>query len=390
MARKSKGQERDELISSVYDVINSSDTAFGAYFLDDPEWNPSDITDWVSIGDPIMDIIISNRKNGGIPVGRITEIAGLESTGKSLIGHHILLETQKKNGVPVLIDTEHSADRQFMKSIGLDLGKMIYAPIPVIEDAFQTMENIIENVRKSNSDKLVTIILDSVMGATNKTEDEANYDKSGYATQKAIILSQAMRKIAKTIAQQKIALIFTNQLRSNVGVTFGDPWTTSGGKAIPFHASLRLRLKIMSKLKSGQDIIGVRGNCKVIKSKLGPSFKSCDYDMYFDRGLDSSTTWFETGKKFEAIVKAKKLEDETQPEGPKNKYKEVKGWFMIDGDPDMLKFQPSTFEETILNNPEKKKLIYDNLADKIIMKYVDRNTEHIDKSKITVDDKLDD
>ena len=79
MARKSKGQERDELISSVYDVINSSDTAFGAYFLDDPEWNPSDITDWVSIGDPIMDIIISNRKNGGIPVGRITEIAGLES-----------------------------------------------------------------------------------------------------------------------------------------------------------------------------------------------------------------------------------------------------------------------------------------------------------------------
>lgn len=390
MAKKTKGERRDELISSVYDMINSPENAFGAYFLDDPEWNPSDITDWISIGDPIMDIVISNRKNGGIPVGRVTEINGLESTGKSLLTAHILLETQKKGGLPVLIDTEHSADRNFLKAIGLDLSNMIYAPIPIIEDAFETIENIIEKVRKSNNDRLVTIVLDSVMGATNRIEDENNYDKQGYATQKAIILSQAMRKIGKIIAQQRIALVFTNQLRTNLGVTFGDPWTTSGGKAIPFHASLRLRLKMISKLKKGDDVIGIRGNCKVIKSKLGPSYRSCDYDMYFDRGLDNSTTWFETGKKYKCIVAAKKLEDESQPEGPKNKYKEVKGWSMLADDPEKIRFQSPTFEELILNNPEKRNLLYESLADKIIMKYVDRNSETINKAEIEIDDKIED
>ena len=312
------------------------------------------------------------------------------NTAKSLLVHHILLETQKKNGVPVLIDTEHSADREFMKAIGLDLGKMIYAPIPVIEDAFQTIENIIESVRKANSDRLVTIALDSIMGATNKVEDEGTYDKQGFATQKATILSQAMRKIGKVIANHKIALIFTNQLRSNIGVTFGDPYTTSGGKAIQFHASLRLRLKNISKLKSGTDIIGIRGNCKVIKSKLGPSFRSCDYDVYFDRGLDNSTTWFETGQKYGSIIKAKKLEDETKSENKDNKFKEVKGWYMIENDLEMTRFQNPNFEELIINNPQKKQLLYDNLADKIIMKYVDRNSENIDKSKIEIDETVED
>ena len=137
---------RDKLVNTIYNEINSSETSFGAYFLDDPQFNPTDITDWISTGNPILDVLISNRRDGGIPVGRITEINGLESSGKSLLVSHILVETQKKGGVPILIDTEHAADRGFLKAIGLDFGNFIYAPIPIIEDALQTITNIIEKV----------------------------------------------------------------------------------------------------------------------------------------------------------------------------------------------------------------------------------------------------
>lgn len=389
---ETKAAVRDKLVDAIYNEINSSENSFGAYFLDDPQWNPTDISDWVSTGNPVMDILLSNRKNGGIPVGRITEINGLESSGKSLLVGHILRETQAKGGIPILIDTEHSADRGFLAAIGLDLSNFIYAPIPIIEDIFQTITNIIEKVRKSDSDRLITIVVDSVMGATNKIEDEADFDKPGYGTQKAQLLSQAMRKITKTIAEHRIALIFTNQLRSNIGVTFGDPWTTSGGKAIAFHASLRLRLKMINKIKQGENIIGVRSNCKVIKSRIGPPFKDCDFDIYFDRGIDETTTWLEEGKKYNIIVKAKKLEDETKPEGPKNKMKEMgAGWFMLAQDSEMVRFQSSSFNELILQNPAKKQILYDALCESIIMKYVDRNsTQIIDKSQLELEDAIED
>jgi len=403
-AADSKAGVRDKLVNAIYNEINSSETSFGAYFLDDPQWNPTDISDWISTGNPVLDILISNRKNGGIPVGRITEINGLESSGKSLLVGHILVETQKKGGIPILIDTEHAADRDFLAAIGLDLSNFIYAPIPIIEDALQTITNIIEKVRSSNSERLITIAVDSVMGATNKIEEEADFTKQGYATQKAIILSQAMRKITKIVAEHKIALIFTNQLRANVGVTFGDPWTTSGGKAIAFHASLRLRLKMNNKIKSGDNVIGVRTNCKVIKSRIGPPFKDCDFDMYFDRGLDDTTTWFETAKKYNVIIKAKKLEDETKPEGPKNKLKDMGGgWYMLAqewkengeqyalGNAQILRFQSSNIADAILNDPVKKKILYDGLCDAIIMKYVDRNSaEAIDKSTLKLEDVMED
>ena len=394
-AEDSKAGVRDKLVNAIYDEINSSETSFGAFKLDDPEWNPTDITDWVSTGNPIMDIIISNRKKGGIPVGRITEINGLSSSGKSLLVAHILRETQVQGGIPILIDTEHSADRDFLKAMGLDFSNFIYAPIPIIEDVLQAIESIIEKVRKSDSDRLIVIAVDSVMGATNKTEDETDYDVQGYATQKARILSQAMRKITKTVAEHKIALIFTNQLRSNLNAGFGgDPWTTSGGMAIAFHASLRLRLKMKMRIKIGKDSdpIGVRSNCQVIKSRIGPPFRSCDFDMYFDRGFDDITTWFEVGKKYNVIIKAKKLEDESKPESPKNKLKEMGGgWFMLAQDQEMKRFQNASIGETILNDPIRKQMLYDGLCDAIIMKYVDRDSaEAIDKSTLELEDMLED
>lgn len=370
---------RDKLVERVYDLINSAGTH--AYFLDQPDLSPSDIIDWVSTGDPILDIYISNRVGGGIPVGRITEINGLESSGKSLLVGHILKETQAKGGIAVLIDTEFAVDRNFLSAIGVDLSKLVYVPTNLIENAFQVIENIIETVRKENSDRLITIAVDSIMGATDEVENESTWSKSGYATQKAIILSKAMRKITERIAKHRIALIFTNQLRTKMGVMFGDPWTTSGGKAVPFHASLRLRLKMMSKIKSGDKVIGIKTNCAVIKSRLGSMYNSCNFDIYFDRGIDPETTWFEQGKLSGAIIKAKALVDPNKPEGPDNKYKEVKGYFMLKDDPDMSRFNSTTFADVILKDEKKKQMLLNSIAEYVTLKY-SKDKQSINKELI--------
>ena len=220
-----------------------------AYFLNGTgNDDPSSIMGWVSTGSSMLDLAISNKPDGGIAVGRITEINGLESSGKSLLGAHILAETQKKDGVAVYIDTETSVSQEFMEVIGLDLNKMLYLHLETVEDIFEAIEEIVTKVRESDKDRLVTILVDSLAAATTKVELNADFDKDGWATSKAIIISKAMRKITQMIGRQRVALVFTNQLRQKLGVMCGDPWTTSGGKALPFHASTRVRLKNMGQM----------------------------------------------------------------------------------------------------------------------------------------------
>lgn len=253
---KSKGQLVDELAGELANNLNKKfkDSNFKvAYFLDGDTDAPSNVKGWVGSGSSMLDLAISNKPKGGFPVGRITEITGLEASGKSLLAAHALANTQAKDGLAVYIDTENAVSREFLEAIGLDLEKMLYVPLDNIEDIFEAIETIIESVRKSNKDRLVTIVVDSVMGASTKIEQAADYDKDGWATSKAIILSKGMRKITNMIGREKICLIFTNQLRSRLGIAFGDPWTTSGGKAIPFHASVRLRLKSMGQIKVKKD-----------------------------------------------------------------------------------------------------------------------------------------
>ena len=230
-------------MSSVHDVLadtlaDSLNKKFKdnkvAYFLDGTDNTPTDIKDFISTGSSMLDLAISNRPNGGIAVGRITEINGLESSGKSLLGAHILAETQKKGGVAVYIDTETSVSQEFMDVIGIDMSKMLYLHLETVEDIFEAIVEIVTKVRESDKDRLVTIMVDSLAAATTKVELEADFDKDGWATAKAIIISKAMRKITQMIGRQKVALVFTNQLRQKLGVMFGDPWTTSGGKALPF------------------------------------------------------------------------------------------------------------------------------------------------------------
>ena len=346
---------KDELASSLADNLNKQfkDTKV-AYFLDGSDTTPTDIKDFVSTGSTLLNLAISNKPNGGIAVGRITEINGLESSGKSLIGAHILAETQRKGGVAVYMDTETSVSREFLEAIGIDVSNMLYIHLETIEDIFEAIEKIVVKIRESDKDRLVTILVDSLAAATTKVELEADFEKDGWATSKAIIISKAMRKITQMIGRQKIALVFTNQLRQKLGVMFGDPWTTSGGKALPFHASTRIRLKNVGQIKDKKtNTIGMKMRAQVIKNRLGPPMRHADFNLYFESGIDDDGSWLQ-------VLKDHKL------------LKQGGAWYtMTNQNGEELKFQSKDWSEQ-LQDPEFKEYCYNLICGKVILKY-DKN-----------------
>ena len=357
MAKKKKST-RDELSSILADNLNKKFKSAHrvAYFLDGEEATPTDLDEWVSTGSPMLDLAISNRPHGGLPVGRITEITGLEGSGKSLLAAHAIADTQKKGGLGVYIDTENAMNQDFLEAIGVDVNKMLYVPLETVEDIFEAIDSIIESVRASDKKKLVTIVVDSVAGASTKVEISADYDQAGYATQKAIIISKAMRKVTNLIGRERISLIFTNQLRTRMGVSFGDPWTTSGGKAIAFHSSCRLRLKVMGQLKSkigGLDqVVGIKTRAQVVKNRMGPPLRSVDYDIYFDSGIDNYGSWLNMMKNYKLVGQS----------GAWYTYADTETG-------EEIKFQAKNFEELLAERPELKESLYQQICDAYIMSY---------------------
>jgi recombination protein RecA len=361
---KSKNELEDVLANTLADSINKQfkgQALKTAFFLDGDDDSPSNVKEWISSGCDSLDLAISNRPNGGFPVGRITEITGLEASGKSLLAAHTLAETQKKGGLAVYIDTESATSSEFLTAIGADLKTMLYVPLETVEEIFETIETIVDGVRKSDKDRLVTIVVDSIMGASTKIELAAEYDKDGYATSKSIILSKAMRKVTNWIARERICLIFTNQLRVKMGVSFGDQWTTAGGKAIPFHASVRLRLKNTGQIKAtvngAEQVVGSKTSVQVVKNRMGPPHRKIDYEIYYDSGIDNFGGWLNLMKKFKLVKQAGAwytLEDVDHETG------EVHG---------EMKFQSKDFVSKVMQNPEAKERLYKRICDAYIFKY---------------------
>ena len=342
----------DDLANAIADNLNNKfkDNKV-AYFLDGSDITPTDIKDFVSTGSSMLDLAISNRTNGGIAVGRITEINGLESSGKSLLASHILAETQKQGGIAVYIDTETSVSVDFLGAIGVDVSKLLYLHFETVEDIFESIEDIITKVRESNKDKLVTILVDSLAATSTKIEIEADFGKDGYATSKAIIISKALRKITQLIGRQKVALVFTNQLRQKLDVMFGDPWTTSGGKALPFHASTRIRLKNLGQIKdSKKNTIGMKCRAQIIKNRLGPPLRHADYDMYFDSGIDNYGGWL-------GVMKEHKL------------VKQARAWYTLTYRKKDYKFQSKDFKELMETNDGLRNHLYEKICEKAILEY---------------------
>ena len=336
---------RDELAEVIASELNKQFKSHQvAYFLDGVGDTPTDVTDWISTGSTLLDLAVSNRPDGGLAAGRITEINGLEGTGKSLIGAHALASTQKKGGLAVYIDTESAVSAEFLQAIGIDTDKMLYVHLETVEDIFDTIETIVTKIRESDKDKLVTILVDSLAAASTKVEMDADFDKDGWATSKAIVLSKAMRKIT----------------RQKMGVMFGDPWTTSGGKALPFHASTRIRLKNMGQIKdTKKNTIGIKIRAQVIKNRLGPPLRSADFQLYFDKGIDDFGSWLTVMKDHNLV-------------------KQGGAWYTFtDQDGKDHKFQSKDFE-SLMADEETQKYVYDLICQKIVLKY--------DSGKLGIDD----
>ena len=234
------GTDRDALVTSLHDTLNKKHkTQKVAFFLDDDIYTPTDVRDWLSTGSSVLDLAISNIPNGGVPYGRITDLQGLESSGTSLVGAHLLASNQQQGGISVYIDTETAVFRPFMEVIGVDLKKLLYVRLSLVEEIFETIESMILKVRETDKNVKLAILVDSLAGATTKVEMESDFDKDGWSTAKAIITSKAMRKITELIGTQDIALIFTQQLRVNLGVTFGDKYCVD-----PYTTKVKVRYKI--------------------------------------------------------------------------------------------------------------------------------------------------
>jgi recombination protein RecA len=331
-----------------------------AFFLDKDVDSPSNVTDWISTGNDIVDLAISNRPYGGLPVGRIIEIMGETAAGKSLLTASILAQCQRKGGLAIYIDTENAVANEFFEMLGMDLSKMIYAPIETIEDAFAVIETIIEKVRISDKDRLVCIAIDSIMGATTKVEQAADYEKDGFATTKAIVLSKAMRKITNMIGRQKICLILTNQLRDKVGVMgFGEKTQTSGGKAVGFHASVRLQLYNLGMIKkSDGTVVGARTKLKLKKNRLGPPSREVEYDIYFDSGIDSAPSWIDELVKHKLVKKRGAYYDYVDQETGEE-----------------VIFTSANILTKLKENPALKTQVYERLCSEYIMKYDPSNPD---------------
>jgi recombination protein RecA len=360
---------RDELLDMLATQLNKSNKDGGkvAYFLDEAD-SPSDVTDWIGTGSSMLDLAISNRPHGGLPVGRMVEFNGLESSGKSLLSAQIMANTQKKGGVAVYIDTENAASPEFWESLGVDIKQMLYLQVDSVEAIFEKMEEIITVVRKSDKDRILTVIVDSVAAASCTTELESEHGKDGYNTTKAIVIGKAMRKITNMIGKQKVLTIFTNQLRQNMNaMAFGDKYVVPGGKSIPYHCSVRVRLNNTGKLKQGDRIVG--NGCKAVvqKNRMGPPHRSAEFDIYYDSGIADYASWIKVMKNSKLLKQAGAYYKYTKDDGEE------------------IQFQTKNFID-IMNDTSLRDEIYKKICDVSIMEYNNPNSKIEDSLELATDD----
>lgn len=360
-----KVQPRD-LKSLLTKVINSKFSEAVAYELGKEA--PTNVTDWISTGCTILDYIISNRRDGGIPAGKLTEIIGLESSGKSLICQHIAANTQKKGGFVVYIDTEASLNREFAKRLGINIDDLFYAVPQTMEEVFETIEESVKKIRTVDKDVPITIIWDSVAGTPTKAEIEGTFNPQEQIGIAARIISRAMRKLVDSIAREKITLVFTNQLKTAIGkMGYGDPMSaTYGGKAIPYHASIRLRLKKVGEIKVAEQTVGIASEAKVIKSKLAPPFRSCKFPTLFTTGIDDVTATFEMLKNYKEIEQ-----------------KGARASMMYNGEE--VKFNKSSFHKKMTIDKEFYGYCMDILEKKMIIKFEDSDENKLKNIDIDPD-----
>ncbi|WP_415911136.1 recombinase RecA [Oleiharenicola sp. Vm1] len=234
---------------------------------------------------------------GGIPRGRITEIYGPESSGKTTFCLSVIAEAQRRGGLAAFIDVEHALDPKYAKIVGVNLDDLLVSQPDSGEDALNIMETLI----RSNS--IDVIILDSVAALTTKAELDGQMGDATVGAQ-ARLMSQAMRRLTAVVSKTNCVCIFTNQIREKIGVMFGNPETTSGGRALKFFASVRLDIRRKDQLKTPDGkVIGNRTKIKVVKNKVAPPFTECEFDIMYDEGISATASLLDLGLEHKVLEK---------------------------------------------------------------------------------------
>ena len=234
---------------------------------------------------------------GGVPRGRIIEIFGPESSGKTTLALHIVAEAQKGGGVAAFVDAEHALDPEYARRIGVKLQELLISQPDTGEQALDIVESL---VRSGNVD---IIVIDSVAALTPKDEIEGEMGQQHVGKQ-ARLMSQALRKLTAIVSRSKTIVVFINQIRMQMGVMFGNPETTPGGKALKFYTSVRLDIRRIASIKKGEEVVGGRVRVKVVKNKVAAPFKTTEFDLLYNEGISREGELIALGEKFGLVEKA--------------------------------------------------------------------------------------
>jgi recombination protein RecA len=232
----------------------------------------------------------------GIPRGRVTEIFGLESSGKTTLAQHIIAEVQKQGGIAAFVDAEHALDPEYAKKIGVNIDELLISQPDTGEQALEIVETLVR------SNGIDVIVIDSVAALTPKAEIEGEMGDSHMGLQ-ARLMSQALRKLTAIISKTKTAVIFINQIRMKIGVFFGNPETTTGGMALKFYSSIRIEVRKATQIKQAEKIIGNLIKVKIVKNKLAAPFKTCEFDIMYNEGISITGNLLDLGIEHKIISK---------------------------------------------------------------------------------------
>ena len=303
--KKEETAQAPKDVADISETLRSIKTKFGdeaIMTLDESKKVDVDVIASGSIGlDDALGI-------GGYPRGRIIEIYGPESSGKTTLSLHAIAEAQRNNGICAFIDAEHAMDPEYARNVGVNLEELLISQPDHGEQALEIVESLVR------SNQIDVIVIDSVAALTPKDEIEGEMG-AYHVGKQARLMSQALRKLTGIVAKSKTVVIFINQIRMQVGVMFGSPETTPGGKALKFYTSVRLDIRRIAQIKKGDEVVGGRHRVKVVKNKVAAPFRTTEFDLIYNEGISREGELLALGEKYKLITKAGASYSYTPPGG---------------------------------------------------------------------------